>query len=47
MKTLLLATAVGAALLFAAGALQAHDQVQADVAASARPFPAPVGVDRA
>jgi hypothetical protein len=43
MKTLLVATAVGAALLFAAGAMQA--QAGADVA-SARSFPAPVGVDR-
>jgi len=45
MKTLLLATAVGAALLFAAGVLQA--QAGDDAAASVRPFPAPVGVDRA
>jgi hypothetical protein len=44
MKTLLLATAVGAALLFAAGAMQA--QAGADTAFQ-RPFPAPVGVDRA
>ena len=46
MKTLLLATAVGAALLFVAGALQTQAQTGADVA-SLRPFPAPVGVDRA
>lgn len=44
MKTLLLATAVGAALLFAAGALQARTGAHV---ASVRPFPAPVGVDRA
>jgi hypothetical protein len=48
MQTLLLATAVGAALLFAAGALQAQVQAQAGAdVASVRPFPAPVGVDRA
>jgi hypothetical protein len=47
MKTLLLATAVGAALLFAAGALQAQAKghAGADVAC-ARAFPAPVGMDR-
>lgn len=42
MRTLLLATAVGAALLLAAGALQAQ---AGPGAASARAFPAPVGVD--
>ena len=46
MKTLLLATAVGAALLVAAGALETQTQARAD-AGSVRPFPAPVGVDRA
>ena len=46
MKTLLLATAVGAALMFAAGVVQGRVQARADVAA-VRPFPAPVGVDRA
>jgi hypothetical protein len=46
MKTLLLATALGAALLFAAGAMQAEAGADHD-AAGLRPFPAPVGVDRA
>lgn len=42
MKTLLLATAVGAALLLAAGALQAQ---AGSGPACARAFPAPAGVD--
>ena len=44
MKTLLLATAVGAALLFAAGALQARAGAGCG---AVRSFPAPVGMERA